>query len=138
MKWDRSISPIANSKAPAPEMTAFAPKLENVTVSTRRPEGGQRIRELDGLHGMAILTVMLLHRFYFAPGADYRAKDLIHHIYLFCERYVAGRVSYCLYLIHYGFLFLLNTLFAVTLKHVTSWEGILMDAASIRICYGVA
>src|ERR1700687_1117416 len=49
-----------------------------------------------------------------------------------------GRVSYCLYLIHYGVRFLCQTLAAAILKHVGSWEGIASSCVAVAISYAIA
>jgi peptidoglycan/LPS O-acetylase OafA/YrhL len=86
-------------------MTVVPAKQESGAAKPRRPERDQRILELDGLRGIAILTVMLFHCFYFAPGTDYHAKDLIHHVYLFCERCLAvGWSGVDLFFVLSGFL----------------------------------
>ena len=86
-------------------MTVVVPKQDGGTSRIGRPESGQRILELDGLRGIAILSVMLFHCFYFFPGPDYHAKDLVHHIYLFCERCIAvGWSGVDLFFVLSGFL----------------------------------
>jgi peptidoglycan/LPS O-acetylase OafA/YrhL len=49
-----------------------------------------------------------------------------------------GRVSYCLYLIHYGVRFICQVLVAATLKHVGPWEGIAGSCIAAVISYAIA
>jgi peptidoglycan/LPS O-acetylase OafA/YrhL len=49
-----------------------------------------------------------------------------------------GRVSYCLYLIHYGLQLLGQTLLSTFVKNVSSWEGIAARAVTAVISYGIA
>ncbi len=49
-----------------------------------------------------------------------------------------GRVSYCLYLIHFGVRFICQILVAATLKHVGSWVGIASSCAAVVISYALA
>ena len=49
-----------------------------------------------------------------------------------------GRVSYCLYLIHYGVRFICQILVVSIVKHDGSWEGIVGSCAAIVISYAIA
>lgn len=49
-----------------------------------------------------------------------------------------GRVSYCLYLIHYGICYIFQLLLAATLKHVKPWEGIASGCVGILISFAIA
>jgi peptidoglycan/LPS O-acetylase OafA/YrhL len=74
-------------------------------TSALAPSAGNRIPELDGLRGIAIGLVVLFHGFYFGPGADYQAKDLIHHLYLWFEGFIAvGWAGVDLFFVLSGFL----------------------------------
>ena len=76
-------------------------KVLHIAASDR----GQRIPELDGLRGIAIGLVVLYHGFEFGPGPDYHAKDLIHHLYLWFEGFIAiGWTGVDLFFVLSGFL----------------------------------
>jgi peptidoglycan/LPS O-acetylase OafA/YrhL len=80
--------------------TEIPPKPTAVAVQT-----GGRLPELDGLRGIAIALVVLYHCLYYAPPSTYHPANIIQHLYLWFERFIAiGWTGVDLFFVLSGFL----------------------------------
>lgn len=72
----------------------------------QRPEkSSDRIPELDGLRGVAILSVLLWHYYYFHPAADHRPTGAARQLYVHLERFLGlGWSGVDLFFVLSGFL----------------------------------
>lgn len=78
-----------------------ASRVENSSGSSAR----HRIRELDGLRGIAILSVVIWHYYYFFPAVDHRGSTFFSQIYVHFERSIAlGWSGVDLFFVLSGFL----------------------------------
>jgi peptidoglycan/LPS O-acetylase OafA/YrhL len=74
-------------------------------VSSTRQDKAPRIPELDGLRGVAIALVIMVHSFNYGAAPDHRPGGLLRGAYLYAERYIAaGWTGVDLFFVLSGFL----------------------------------
>src|SRR5258708_11706525 len=82
--------------------------MENTESSQERSRGENasgRIPELDGLRGVAILSVLVWHYFYFHPAAGHHPVGLARQLYVHFEQFLAlGWSGVDLFFVLSGFL----------------------------------
>jgi peptidoglycan/LPS O-acetylase OafA/YrhL len=74
-------------------------------MDTAKNDASRRIRELDGLRGIAILIVVVWHYFYFYPAPGHHPASMLRSIYLRFEQCIAtGWTGVDLFFVLSGFL----------------------------------